>query len=496
MTALFKIGRATTLVLVVLVLTASSRLAQNAAAVTGVRDGSGIHVVDATWLDDRKLDVTLSTDALAMNVHVLVIVPTGYLSQPTTRYPTIYLLNGCNAFGSYSGLEYLGWEAGLHIEANTSSVPAIFVMPEGGAGGFYTNWKNPGSMGRTDWESFHIDQLVPWVDQNFRTIADRSHRGVMGISMGGFGSMSYPARHPDLFGSAAALSGAVDLTNPPDLAEPAASLVVKLCAIADGGDENSTFGSHAEDELNWRAHDPAQLVENLSNTKLYLTTGNGDPGPLDPPGATHDGIEGLAYQATHGFMAALQGAGGTAYLHDYGPGTHTNPYWQREFADLLPKFMDDFAHPQPVNAFHYKTADTTYEQYGWQVAFHRAAQEFSELNVDGHSRFSLTGSGSATVKTAPRFVAGAPYRLTTTTQNGTKTTNVVRADAEGSLVVEVELGPANQVQEFLGDATTTRFTTTVTIAAHNSSESTNHASTLSSPTQPATPVVGRPTFTG
>ncbi len=467
------------------------------AAAAALADGSGIHVIDATWVDDRKIDVTVATAALPVPVHVLVIVPTGYATQPANRYPSVYLLNGCNSQGPYSGQEYLGWESGLHVEATTTTTPAIFVMPEGGAGGFYTDWVHAGTMGRPLWETFHVDQLIPWIDQNFRTIADRAHRGIMGISMGGFGSLSYPARHPDLFSVAASLSGAADTTTPPDVAEPISTAVVGACAASDGGDQSSTFGSHTDDELNWRAHDPAQLVENLSNTDLYLYTGNGTPGPLDPPGATTDAIEVLAHQATLGFMAALQAAGGTATLDDYGPGTHTVPYWQRDFADALPRFMADFAAPRPVSTFTYRTALPTYDTFDWHVQLQRLADEFSVLRVTGPETFTLSGSGSATVTTAAGHQPGAAYDVTVTDQSGAQTQATVVADQQGRLTMAVSLGLPNPQQQLLGGAVTNVFTATVTIAPASASNPTPpRPTTTAGSTSPATPVAAQPAYTG
>ena len=52
-------------------------------------------------------------------------------------------------------------------------------------------------------ETFTIEQLIPWVDGHYRAAARRRGRAVAGLSMGGFGAMSYAARHPDLFASAA-----------------------------------------------------------------------------------------------------------------------------------------------------------------------------------------------------------------------------------------------------------------------------------------------------
>ena len=67
-------------------------------------------------------------------------------------------------------------------------------------GGWCTDWFNGGAGGPPRWETFHIDQLIPWVDRNLRTVANRGGRAIAGLSQGGFCSMSYAARHPDLSG--------------------------------------------------------------------------------------------------------------------------------------------------------------------------------------------------------------------------------------------------------------------------------------------------------
>jgi S-formylglutathione hydrolase FrmB len=52
-------------------------------------------------------------------------------------------------------------------------------------------------------------ELVPWIDATYRTIAARRGRAIAGVSMGGYGALSYAARHPDTFAAAASFSGAL-----------------------------------------------------------------------------------------------------------------------------------------------------------------------------------------------------------------------------------------------------------------------------------------------
>jgi S-formylglutathione hydrolase FrmB len=466
-----RVVRAGSTVLVVLALllgssSVASAEATKAANPVAFADADGIHVVSATRVDARLIDFVLETAALAEPVHVRVLVPADYTAHPTRRYPSIYLLHGCSAGGPSSGLEYLDW-SGLGAEQITADAEAIVVMPEAGGGGFYTDWVNGGAGGPPMWETFHVKQLVPWVDHVFRTISTPSERAIAGLSMGGFGSLSYASRHPDVFGEAASFSGAADLTYPADQTEPTASLVVAACALSDGGGPYSTFGPHTTDELNWRAHDPARLTRNLSNTALYLYTGNGQPGPLDQPGAGVDQIEVLAHAATVEFHSQLVAQGIPSFFDDYGPGTHTGPYWTRDFADVLPRFMADFAaHRAAPAQFTYLTAGAAYAVWGWRVHVHRAAGEFSALHADGAGGFALTGSGSATVVTAAIYRPASTHSVVVRTRSATSTERV-RADSHGRLRITVPLGPANPYQEYTAAAIAAGsrlFTTNVTIS--------------------------------
>jgi S-formylglutathione hydrolase FrmB len=377
----------------------------------------------------------------------------------------LYLLHGCAAGRPSTGLEYQDWTAGLDAERITATTDAIVVMPEAGGGGFYTDWVNGGNGGPPMWETFHVGQLVPWIDANFRTVPDRGERAIAGLSMGGFGALSYAARHPDVFGTTASFSGAADLTDPVDQAEPASSVVVAACAAADGGGPDSTFGSHQTDELNWRAHDPARIAANLSDTAIYLYTGNGQPGPLDPPGRGTDAIEVLAGQATVLFHTRLEALGIPSFFDDYGAGTHTGPYWERDLRDVLPRIVADFAAHRRVTSFTYQTAAPSYRVWNTQVAVHRRAGEFSVLTSSGAAGFTLAGSGSASVVTAPLYRPRARCVVDLSGQFGASTIRL-RADPRGGLHVELPLGPSNPYLQFTAaaDAAGTRvFTTRVSV---------------------------------
>jgi esterase/lipase superfamily enzyme len=343
-------------------------------------------------------------------------------------------------------------------------MPDIALDNDGG--GWCTNWPS----GAEQWERFHIDQLIPWVDANLRTLHSRAMRAIAGLSQGGFCSMSYAARHPDLFATALAFSGAPDIYYDPRDRVGAMGIINATEVGLDRTAPDTFFGSPVTDGVNWAAHDPATLAENLRWTRMYLYWGNGRPGPYDGSPSSYGGgnlIEGLVWGDNNDFQARLDSLRIPAYFDDYGNGTHAWPYWSRDLAQSIGPIMSAFAHPAPApSQFTYTSADDTYAVYGWQVAMHRAAREFSTLSTDGRGGFTLSGSGAAAVETPAVYRAGRRYRVTLVGDaTGTKTL-VVTAERDKRLHLTVPLGPANPYQQetALADAVgTTVYTTTVTI---------------------------------
>jgi hypothetical protein len=130
-------------------------------------------------------------------------------------------------------------------------------------------------------------------------------------------------------------------------------------------------------------------------------------------------------------------------------------------------FMDAFRASVPdPKTFSYRSIEQSYDIYGWNVAMNRGVVEFSELDV-GTSGFTLSGSGSATVTSAPIFEPEHNYDVTI----GEATTDVT-ADETGRLTfLDVPLGPANLTQQYFTPThespATTVYTTQVEIATQD-----------------------------
>jgi S-formylglutathione hydrolase FrmB len=443
---------------------------------TSLSDGDGLQVVAQTPLDSRLLDVTVTTAAIDGPIDIRILLPAGYANDPTRRYPVLYLLPGTSGRAQ-------DWTTLGGAEQTTNGLPLIVVMPDigvnGNGGGWCTDSYNGGAGGPPEWETFHVDELVPWVDANLRTVADRDGRAIVGLSQGGFCALSYAARHPDLFAIAGSYSGADDIAYDPQAQAIAEPVIEFTAAVLDGVAPFALFGNPRTNEINWAAHDPTTLAANLRNTDLFMYTGNGQPGPLDAPATTPQqaavtaeasAIEADVHELTTLFYRRLASLGIAATLEDYGPGTHSWPYWKRDLQQSIASIMADFGHPPATpTAVTYTSADSAYAVYGWNVRMHRAGQAFSTLARANARGFALAGTGSATVTTPALFVPRARYAVGVDPERGGRTSTIATAQSSGRLTVSVPLGPPNPSTEASPRTGPPAFTTRVTMtrAAHH-----------------------------
>lgn len=271
--------------------------------------------VDVVVPVPRRLHVPDST--------VRVLLPEGYRDS-RTRYSVLYLLHG-------AGDTYRTWTDLTDVQAFSADFPLIIVMPDGGKdaeAGFYSDWLD----GSRQWETFHTRVLRKYVDRHYRTLRSKRHRAVAGLSMGGFGAMSYAARHPRLFRAAASFSGALDTLYP----SPTSPFIRSLNILDIGG-----WGDPVENADVWRAHNPTDLAAKLRGVALFISTGDGTRGgpfgDVDVPLAY--AIEAVVGTMSQNFAAALDAAGVPHTDNFYGPGYHFWSYWERELHAVLPQIV-------------------------------------------------------------------------------------------------------------------------------------------------------------
>jgi Putative esterase len=157
-----------------------------------------------------------------------VYTPPGYDAEPERRYPSVYMLQGYTGhlamWRNRAPFRQPFTETADAVFASGQAPPAIVVYVD--AWTSYGGSQFVDSPGTGAYHSYLCDEIVPWVDAHYRTIAGPEHRAVAGKSSGGFGAMITPMLRPDLFGALATHAGDAlyELTYPPGFAEAVRAL--------------------------------------------------------------------------------------------------------------------------------------------------------------------------------------------------------------------------------------------------------------------------------
>jgi len=146
-------------------------------------------------------------DAVDGTLHYSIALPPGY-DTSGERYPVIYVLHGLpSSDQAYKGI------TGYADSLASTGHPAIVVGAQGARpGDTDPEWHNWGP-GR-DWETATESELVALIDDHSRTIPERSARGIIGISAGGYGAALIAIHHPETYQVIESWSGYFVLTDP------------------------------------------------------------------------------------------------------------------------------------------------------------------------------------------------------------------------------------------------------------------------------------------
>jgi len=129
-----------------------------------------------------------------------VILPPGYNAEAARRYPVVYLIHGY-PFGGPRDWLTSGDAPGTLLALQQANViePMIVVSVDLTAGVPSTDWECLDVPGGPQLETYLARTVVPAIDQRYRTVADRSHRALGGMSGGGFGALNIGLHHVDEF---------------------------------------------------------------------------------------------------------------------------------------------------------------------------------------------------------------------------------------------------------------------------------------------------------
>jgi S-formylglutathione hydrolase FrmB len=152
--------------------------------------------VEHIKIHGKALEGNLEGDAVDRDV--IVFLPPSYAIEKSRRYPVVYALHGYSI-----GAEQ--WTHEIHVPQTIESAFAqgakemIVVLPDSKTvygGSMYSS-----SVTTGDFEQFIAHDVVAYIDAHYRTIPSRMSRGLVGHSMGGYGTARIGMKHPDVFSS-------------------------------------------------------------------------------------------------------------------------------------------------------------------------------------------------------------------------------------------------------------------------------------------------------
>ncbi len=163
-------------------------------------------------IDELTIESALLRDNPLGDPHerpLWVYVPPGYDDDPDRRWPSIYVIQGYTGhlamWSNRSAFRQPFPELADAAITRGECSPVVVVYVD--AWTAYGGSQFVDSPGTGRYHSYLCDEVVPFVDQRYRTVADRDHRGIAGKSSGGFGAMITPMLRPDLFGALATHAG-------------------------------------------------------------------------------------------------------------------------------------------------------------------------------------------------------------------------------------------------------------------------------------------------
>ena len=162
----------------------------------------GLAAAVAAFAQSKIVTESIQSEKLNAEIKYNVYLPAGY--NPEQAYPVIYLLHGL--YGDYTNwVETGGMKAVADELVATGELrPAVIIMPNAGGpdvNAYVKDWP---------YEDFFFQELLPAAESKYNCGGSKGQRAIMGLSMGGGGTIVYAQRHPDMFSSAYGMSAWLD----------------------------------------------------------------------------------------------------------------------------------------------------------------------------------------------------------------------------------------------------------------------------------------------
>jgi enterochelin esterase-like enzyme len=211
------------------------------------------------------------SDLLSDQVRYSIYLPAAYQRDHNRRFPVVYLLHGYPTIPHNSDIDWIQQGNVDHIldqAINSGAIPPlIVVMPD-----IKRSWAVDGDQA---YGTMLASELVPHIDETYRTRRFPQFRAIAGLSMGGFGALSVAMKNPKLFSASVGLSAGIYTSD--ELTEFSDEIYADAFAPWIG---RGLVGNERINEA-WRQNNPLYLaeslpLEDLKATRWYLDIGDDD----------------------------------------------------------------------------------------------------------------------------------------------------------------------------------------------------------------------------
>ena len=289
----------------------------------------GVSVDRIEWLTQRRVAVFIKSAAMPEQLmQVQILLARDWHSNPGAKFPEVWALDGLRARDDENG-----WTIETNIEQFYADKNVNVILPVGGESSFYADWLEPNNGKNYKWETFLTKELVPILNNEFRS---NHKRAVVGISMGGTAAVNLAERNPHLFDFVGSFSGYLDTTT---TGMPAA---IKAAQMDAGGYNTDAMWGPAGSQA-WVDHDPKLGIEALEGKIVYVSAGSGRDdfgspesvakGAANPAGKA---LEVISRLSTQTFVDYANRTNVKPVVKFRPSGVHSWEYWQFEMAQAWP----------------------------------------------------------------------------------------------------------------------------------------------------------------
>ncbi len=260
----------------------------------------------------------IDSDILKTRKSFSIYLPEDYDESDDKRYPVMYL------FHPAGGTDETWFRNGLLEQIaddafrSGMALPMLIVVPDASGEDEHHIGRHLGyfSVDGWDYEKYFIDELLPTIDQSFKTIPDKAHRAIAGVSMGGEAAVAYAQQNPSLFSAVCSISGIVGRPEQSRMAE------------TDRAYADSLIRNNPTNFVNNATPDQ---IEALKTLRWYADCGDSD----------------YFYQGNIDFFMSMKSKG-IAMDFRMRSGVHGFYYWITGMPQVLSFVSLNFANPQSV----------------------------------------------------------------------------------------------------------------------------------------------------